>query len=138
MVAAEAALAAGRQAGFRMPPAVRDEFRSGFDKAFTNHQAKAEFAHLMILGMIADDVPASLQQLLDDAIASARQTNDVKFRGLYVDWTGTGVLPAPSSASSRLARLRPPTTKWPADTIGGPSRKIEVSVGARPVLCSGP
>ncbi|MEV5880610.1 AbiV family abortive infection protein [Streptomyces sp. NPDC052101] len=79
-----------------MPPTVPEEFRSGFDKAFTNHQAKAEFAHL-VLGMFADEVPASLQQLMDDAIASARQTNNVKFRGLYVDYTDTGALLEPDT-----------------------------------------
>lgn len=41
-----------------MPPAVREEFRPDFEKAFTSHQAKAEFAH-MVLGMVDEKVPAS-------------------------------------------------------------------------------
>ncbi|KUN25465.1 hypothetical protein AQJ23_16415 [Streptomyces antibioticus] len=74
-----------------LPPAVREEFRSGFEKAFTSHQAKAEFAHL-ILGMVDEKVPASVEQFLDDAVTATRRTNVVKFRGLYVNYTDTGDL----------------------------------------------
>ncbi|MFE2487194.1 AbiV family abortive infection protein [Streptomyces mirabilis] len=86
-----------------MPPAVREEFRPAFAKAFTDHQAKAEFAHL-VLGMVADEMPASLEQLLDDVVASARRTNAVKFRGLYVDYTDTGALLKPDSVGESEAR----------------------------------
>ncbi|MEU6942890.1 AbiV family abortive infection protein, partial [Streptomyces rubiginosohelvolus] len=64
-----------------LPPAVREEFRPDFTKAFTNHQTKAEFAHLVLV-VGGDEVPAHLEQLLDDVIASAHRTNAVKFRGL--------------------------------------------------------
>ncbi|MET7852305.1 hypothetical protein ABZT48_29590 [Streptomyces avermitilis] len=50
-------------------------------------------------------VPASLQQLFDDAIASARQNNVSKFRGLYVDYTDAGALLEPDC----WATLKMPT-----------------------------
>ncbi|MGW1674568.1 AbiV family abortive infection protein [Streptomyces sp. NPDC002324] len=86
-----------------MPPAVREEFRPQFEKAFIDHQAKAECAHL-ILGLVAEEMPASLDQLMTDAIASARRSNAVKFRGLYVDYTNTGALLTPVSVSEGEAR----------------------------------
>ncbi|MEV6534898.1 AbiV family abortive infection protein [Streptomyces sp. NPDC051639] len=86
-----------------MPPAVREEFRPDFEKAFTQHQTKAEFAHLT-LAMVADKVPASFEQLLNDVVASARRTNAVKFRGLYVDYTITGALLEPEDVSESDAR----------------------------------
>jgi AbiV family abortive infection protein len=87
-----------------MPPVVREEFRSGFEKAFISHEAKTEFAHLAA-GMVADSVPASLQQLLADVVASARRTNAVKFSGLYVDYTDTGTLLLPDTVNENDARL---------------------------------
>ncbi|MFC8201752.1 AbiV family abortive infection protein [Streptomyces sp. NPDC057298] len=87
-----------------MPPAVREDFRSDFEKAFTSHQVKAEFAHL-VLGMVADAVPASLQQMLADVVVSARRTNAVKFSGLYVDYTDTGTLLLPDTVNESDARL---------------------------------
>ncbi|MER6162708.1 AbiV family abortive infection protein [Streptomyces sp. NPDC001868] len=86
-----------------MPPAVREQFRPQFEKAFIDHRTKAEFAHL-ILGMVSEETPASLDQLMTDAIASARKSNAVKFRGLYVDYTDTGVLLTPASVGEREAR----------------------------------
>ncbi|MFD6826588.1 AbiV family abortive infection protein [Streptomyces sp. NPDC060085] len=86
-----------------MPPGVREEFRPDFQKAFTSHQAKAEFAHL-VLEMVADSVSSSLEQLLDDVVASARRTNAVKFRGLYVDYTDTGALLQPNDVGESDAR----------------------------------
>ncbi|MEC4015720.1 AbiV family abortive infection protein [Streptomyces sp. H27-D2] len=85
-----------------MSPADREEFRPAFDKAFTNHQTKAEFAHL-VLAMAAEKVPASLEQLAEEAIASARQTNAVKFRGLYVDYTDAGALLKPDDSIDEAA-----------------------------------
>ncbi|WP_019074424.1 AbiV family abortive infection protein [Streptomyces hokutonensis] len=87
-----------------MPPAVREEFRPDFEKMFTSHQTKAEFAHL-ILGLIDEKVPASVQQMLDDVVTAARRTNDVKFRGLYVDYTSTGDLLQPDTVGESDARL---------------------------------
>jgi AbiV family abortive infection protein len=87
-----------------MPPAEREEFRPDFEKAFTNHQMKATFAHL-VLAMSAEKVPASFEQLAADAIASARQTNAVKFRGLYVDYTDAGALLKPDDIDEAAARL---------------------------------
>ncbi|MFE4829939.1 AbiV family abortive infection protein [Streptomyces sp. NPDC056672] len=86
-----------------MPPAEREEFRPEFEKAFTNHQTKAMSAHL-VLAMSADKVPASLEQLAQDVIASARQTNAVKFRGLYVDYTDAGALLKPDTIDEAAAR----------------------------------
>jgi AbiV family abortive infection protein len=87
-----------------MPPAVREEFRPDFEKAFISHQAKAEFAHL-VLGMVDEKVPASVQQMLDDVVTAARRTNAVKFRGLYVDYTHTGDLLQPDTVGESDARL---------------------------------
>lgn len=87
-----------------MPPAVREEFRPGFEKAFTSHQAKAEFAHL-ILGMVDEKMPASVEQMMDDAVTAASRTNAVKFRGLYVDYTDTGELLQPDTVGESDARL---------------------------------
>ncbi|WP_164904798.1 AbiV family abortive infection protein [Streptomyces cyaneus] len=86
-----------------MPPAVREEFRPDFEKAFTHHQTKAEFAHL-VMAMAGDDVPASIEQLVDDVVAAARRTNAVKFRGLYVDYTDTGALLQPQDVGESDAR----------------------------------
>ncbi|MEV5957503.1 AbiV family abortive infection protein [Streptomyces sp. NPDC051987] len=86
-----------------MPPTVREEFRLDFEKAFTHHQIKAEFAHL-VMAMTGDDVPASIEQLLNDVVAAARRTNAVKFRGLYVDYTDTGTLLQPEDVSESEAR----------------------------------
>ncbi|MGW2292042.1 AbiV family abortive infection protein [Streptomyces phaeochromogenes] len=82
-----------------MPPVGREAFRPDFERACSHHQTKAELAHL-ILGMVADTVPASLQQLLDDVAAEARRTNTVKFRGLYTDYTDTGALLLPDDTVS--------------------------------------
>ncbi|QDN54145.1 AbiV family abortive infection protein [Streptomyces sp. S1D4-20] len=86
-----------------MPPAVREEFRPDFERAFTHHQVKAEFAHLT-LAMVDDKVPVSFEQLLDDVVASAHQTNAVKFRGLYVDYTNAGALLEPEDVGESEAR----------------------------------
>ncbi|WP_330346672.1 AbiV family abortive infection protein (plasmid) [Streptomyces europaeiscabiei] len=86
-----------------MPPTMREQFRPQFEKAFVDHRTKAGFAHL-ILGVVAEAMPASLDQLMADAIESARKSNAVKFRGLYVDYTDTGVLLTPASVGEKEAR----------------------------------
>ncbi|WP_433860202.1 AbiV family abortive infection protein [Streptomyces kronopolitis] len=86
-----------------MSPTEREEFRPDFEKAFTNHQAKAMFAHL-VLAMTAEEVPASLEELAEAVITSARRTNAVKFRGLYVDYTNTGALLKPDTIDEAAAR----------------------------------
>ncbi|MGW4508541.1 AbiV family abortive infection protein [Streptomyces sp. NPDC004436] len=86
-----------------MPPAAREEFRPQFNKAFTDHQTKASCAHL-VLAMVSDEVPATLEQMLEDVIASAHRTNTVKFRGLYVDYTDAGTLLRPDNVTEAEAR----------------------------------
>ncbi|MFE5144277.1 hypothetical protein ACFRDV_42835 [Streptomyces fagopyri] len=54
--------------------------------------------------MVADKVPASFEQLLNDVVASARRTNAVKFRGLNVDYMITGALLEPEDVSESDAR----------------------------------
>ncbi|MCX4564690.1 AbiV family abortive infection protein [Streptomyces phaeochromogenes] len=110
-----------------MPPAVREEFRSDFAKAFTSHEAKTEAAHL-VLGMVADAVPASLQQLQDDVVASARRTHAVKLSGLYVDYTDTGTLLLPDTISEIDARLMVTTLT----TALAQSRDAEAAVADDP------
>ncbi|MFD3700225.1 AbiV family abortive infection protein [Streptomyces sp. NPDC058646] len=92
-----------------MPPAAREEFRPGFNKAFIDHQTKATCTHL-VLAVVADEVPATLERLLEDVIASARQTNAVKFRGLYVDYTDTGALLKPDDVTE-------PKAMWMVSTV---------------------
>ncbi|WP_162602921.1 AbiV family abortive infection protein [Streptomyces sp. CS090A] len=92
-----------------MPPAEREAFRPAFEKAFTSHQAKALFAHI-ILAVTAEETPASLEQLVEEAVAFARQTNALKFRGLYVDYTDTGALLKPDAVDEAEA-------KWMVATV---------------------
>ncbi|MFD7897725.1 AbiV family abortive infection protein [Streptomyces sp. NPDC059743] len=92
-----------------MPPTEREKFRPAFNKAFTDHQAKATFAHL-VLAMVADEVSATLEKMMDDVIESARRTNTVKFRGLYVDCTDTGALLKPDDVAEADAR-------WMVNTV---------------------
>ncbi|WP_179202324.1 AbiV family abortive infection protein [Streptomyces caniscabiei] len=86
-----------------MPPPEREQFRPDFEKAFIDHRTKAEFAHF-ILGVSADGVSASLDQMMANAIAAARRSNAVKFRGLYVDYTTTGDLLTPDAVGEKEAR----------------------------------
>ncbi|MFE5687696.1 AbiV family abortive infection protein [Streptomyces sp. NPDC056512] len=86
-----------------MRPVDREEARSTFEQAFTNHLAKAALAHIA-LAMTTGEVPASLEQLLEEAIEAAHRTNAVKFRGLYVDYTDAGALLKPDSIDEATAR----------------------------------
>ncbi|MDF2435147.1 MAG: AbiV [Mucilaginibacter sp.] len=87
-----------------MPPALREQARADFHKAFTDHQAKAGFAHF-VLAVGAEEMPASMEQMLDDVVKAARQTNAMKFRGLYVDYTDTGALLQPEDVGEDAARF---------------------------------
>lgn len=86
-----------------MPPVLREQSRTDFQKALTDHKAKAEFAQF-VLAVSADQMPASIEQLLQDVIESAHRTNAVKFRGLYVDYTDTGDLLEPDDVGEDQAR----------------------------------
>ncbi|WP_329453694.1 AbiV family abortive infection protein (plasmid) [Streptomyces sp. NBC_01724] len=89
-------------------PEARDEFRPQVHKAFTDHKTKAACAHL-VLAVVAEEAPATLEQMLDEVIQSAHETNAVKFRGLYVDYTDTGALLMPDVDEARA--------RWMVSTV---------------------
>ncbi|MGY5014098.1 hypothetical protein ACWCY6_39450 [Streptomyces sp. 900105755] len=143
----------------RHAPAVRGEFRPDFTKAFTNHQTKAEFAHL-VLAVGGDEVPAHLEQLVDDVIASARRTNAVAAsglaeaaaaepddlldflrqwqRGVDFDALGTYVEASPDEFISHLRAFLRDDGPPPALLLGTALAEQVASADARAALPAGP
>ncbi|MFF3139250.1 AbiV family abortive infection protein [Streptomyces mirabilis] len=75
-----------------------------FSEMFNGHGAKAAFGHLVLRGLVDQDTPAAVTDMLADAEAAAAQTNTTKFRGLYVDLGADGTLLHPSDVAEADAR----------------------------------
>jgi AbiV family abortive infection protein len=88
-----------------LPMWVRDGVGpKGFTKWFNGHEDKAQFAHFLLRGMLDDDVPDTLVELIDQVAAAATATNDVKFRGLYADMGSDGQVLHPKDVTAEEAR----------------------------------
>lgn len=70
-----------------------------FSEMFNGHGTKAAFGHLVLRGLLDQDAPAAVTDMLVDAAAAAAQTNTTKFRGLYVDLGADGTLLHPSDVA---------------------------------------
>jgi AbiV family abortive infection protein len=90
-------------AGF--PLEIRKELSPrDFTQMFNGHEAKASTAHLILRSMIDTVPPTGAAELIADVEAAAAQTNDTKFRGLYVDLAADGSLMHPDSVSEADAQ----------------------------------
>jgi len=102
---------------------IPDQFRSEltpkeFGRMFNGHEAKASFAHLILRGILDEDAPAAVTDLVAEAEAAAALTNDTKFRGLYVDLKADGSLSHPDDISEDAANWMVDRLRRLLDWIG--------------------
>lgn len=81
----------------------RQEAQEAFPKALNSHEAKAAFSYI-VLRMVGEEMPASLEELYKGALKDARRTNKNKMRGFYTDSNATGNVLKPSDITEEQAR----------------------------------
>ncbi|MFC1405712.1 MULTISPECIES: AbiV family abortive infection protein [Streptacidiphilus] len=83
-----------------IPLPYRSDFPARqFDQWFNGHTVKAGFAHLVLRGLVDQDAPAAVADLMAEVDAAAARSNETKFRGLYVDLAADGSLLHPDDVS---------------------------------------